>query len=157
MLVGLSELFLSYLAFASLRFFSQDSFALLRPCTLDINFLAALIVIPRLVIRSIPGWPVSVLRHSTSGSCFSVGWCQICRNLKKKLPKTNCHITAIIRFEEVSFYCFVLFVIHHKKIAKNFKMVEVLVRPRCAMAMLLVEAPAYLDRLYEKFYFCLIE
>ena len=35
-----------------------------------------------------------------------------------------------------------LFVFHHKKITKKFKMVEVLMRPRCAIAMLLVEAPA---------------
>ena len=35
-----------------------------------------------------------------------------------------------------------LFVFHHKKITKNFKMGEVLMRPRCAIAMLLVKAPA---------------
>ena len=35
-----------------------------------------------------------------------------------------------------------LFVFHHKKITKKFKMFEVLMRPRCAIAMLLVEAPA---------------
>ena len=31
-----------------------------------------------------------------------------------------------------------MFVFHHKKITKKFEMVEVLMRPRCAIAMLLV-------------------
>ena len=59
-----------------------------------------------------------------------------CRQRFQKWPTLNNVVGSF--FIQV----FVLFVFHHKKITKNFNMVEVLMRPRCAIAMLLVKASA---------------
>ena len=59
-----------------------------------------------------------------------------CRQRFQKWPTFNNEVGSCL------IQVFVLFVFHHKEISKSFNMVEVLMRPKCATAMLLVEEPA---------------